>query len=139
MINNFNITDYSDRLDEIEIKLKELAKEKKNLLAEISQQYKEDIDEAYSLKDEPFGKITLPAGAYAIEVTTPKKVKWDQEQLGSLYKKIAAHENPEMYIQVEYKVSETAYKKWPINVVKAFEPARTVEDGTKTIKIVPAK
>lgn len=138
-IPNFDIAFYEGRISEIDAEIAKLTKERKNLLSDVAAQYKDDIEERYSLKDEPFGAAKIPLGDFEIETNWPKKVDWDQEKLAALYKKISQHESPELYIDVKYTVSETAYKKWPTDVAQAFEPARTVKHGSQTIKIKRAE
>lgn len=63
----------------------------------------------------------------------PKKVKWDQEYLASLHEEIGDTANE--YIDVKYSVSENKYKSWPDVIRNKFIDARTMENGTPTIKV----
>lgn len=87
------------------------------------------IKSALLEKDEPFGAVNI--GPFLI--TTPKKIEWDQTQLANLYKEIGetAHE----YMDVQFKVRETAFKNWPSAIQNAFIPARTVSTGSIQIKV----
>lgn len=98
---------------------------------------KNEINALLADKDEPFGDVNIVVGNYKVKVGTPKKVDWAQDMLADKYREIAkAGDNPAMYMDVKYNVSETAYKKFPQEVREFFEDARTVKAGTQTIKIV---
>jgi hypothetical protein len=95
------------------------------------------IKSAYSEKPEPFGVVNLPLGNKIIKIDTPKKVKWAQDQLETLWNRMKEdNADPKQYIKVEYDVSETAFKAWGDNIKAYFIPARTVEAGNPSVKIV---
>lgn len=73
----------------------------------------------------------LPIGTthgegYTISIA--KKVTWDQKTLGVL----ADRYN---FIDVKYSVGEALFKNLPDDIKKDIEPARTVSEGTVTIKV----
>ena len=99
-----------------------------------------EIDALLKAKDEPYGVVKITVGNHQVDVTTPKKVTYDQKVLAEKRKEIAdSGENPDMYIKAKYDISETAYKAFPQEVREYLAPARTVTPGTMTIKIVPDK
>lgn len=91
------------------------------------------INNELAKKDEPFGTANI--GPFSFN--TPKKVEWDQVKLKTLYSEIGetAHE----YMDISYKVRETAFKNWPSSIQNAFLPARTVQPGSISVKIMEAK
>jgi hypothetical protein len=101
----------------------------------------QDISSALQQKPEPFGAVSQPIGGMKVTFTTPKKVKWDQKKLADLHAQISSDpdENVEDYITTEFKVSEDAYKAWPAPIKQHFEPARTVEPGSVSVKIEAPK
>jgi hypothetical protein len=112
----------------------------KKLKNEILNRHAVLIKAAYSNKSEPFGVINLPVGGKIVKFDTPKKVKWAQDKLESLWKQMEADgADPKSYIKVEYSVSETAFKEWGNNLKSYFTAARTVEAGNVSIKIEEEK
>lgn len=104
--------------------------------AELVNRRKSEIEKLLKAKDEPFGDITLIVGNRQIKVNIPKKVKWDNKKLSSIYTKINEDgADPDEYIDVEFSVSETKYKAWPEDLKKEFLPARTVTPGNPSLKI----
>jgi hypothetical protein len=66
----------------------------------------------------------------------PKKVEWDQAQLARLAEEIhAGGDNPRDYLEITFKVPESAYTAWPERTRKAFEPARIVHAGRQTYRL----
>lgn len=88
-----------------------------------------------------FGATRITDGGVEIHVTIPKKVKWEQALLKDAVEVIAKtwNENPEDYVDIEVKVSETRYGAWPPAIAALFEDARTVEAGKPTFKLSLAK
>lgn len=108
----------------------------KQAKAELLNRRESEIKQLLKAKDEPFGKVEIIVGNYAVDVTVPKKVVWDQDLLRDKHKSIAeSGDNPDMYIKTKYDVSETAYKSWPKEVREFFDDARSVAAGNPTIKI----
>jgi uncharacterized protein (UPF0128 family) len=99
-----------------------------------------EIQALLKAKDEPFGDVTLIVGNHKVKVNVPKKVTWEQSKLAEKRKTIVdAGDNPDVYIDTEYSISETAYKKWPDEVREFFQDARTVMPGNPSLKIIEEK
>lgn len=114
-----------------EIKLAE------NVLVERKQK---DIAAALNQKEEPFGSVSERIGDQKVTFNTKKEVEWDQAGLATNYKQmIIDGANPSEYIDAEFKIKENAYKNWPSDIKKFFEPHRTVKAGPVSVKIEPAK
>lgn len=105
--------------------------------AELLNRREKEIQQLLKAKDEPFGDVKIIVGNREVKVNVPKKVTWEQKKLAEKRKLIIeAGDNPDVYIDTEYSVSETAYKKWPDDVRDFFQDARTVSAGNPSIKIV---
>lgn len=108
--------------------------------AELLNRREGEIQQLLKAKDEPFGDVKIIVGNREVKVNVPKKVSWEQKKLAEKRKLIIeAGDNPDVYIDTEYSVSETAYKKWPDDVREFFQDARTVSAGNPSIKIVEEK
>lgn len=108
--------------------------------AELLNRREKEIQQLLKAKDEPFGDVKIVVGNREVKVNVPKKVSWEQKKLAEKRKLIVeAGDNPDVYIDTEYSVSETAYKKWPDDVREFFQDARTVSAGNPSIKIVEEK
>lgn len=108
--------------------------------AELLNRREKEIQQLLKAKDEPFGDVKIIVGNREVKVNVPKKVTWEQKKLAEKRKLIVeAGDNPDVYIDTEYSVSETAYKKWPDDVREFFQDARTVSAGNPSIKIVEEK
>ncbi|MQP68346.1 hypothetical protein GE253_23785 [Niveispirillum sp. SYP-B3756] len=60
----------------------------------------------------------------------PKKPEYDQGKLRAAVETIRSWgSNPDDYIGIEIKVSETRYGAWPPEIRRLFEPARTLRVG----------
>ena len=62
------------------------------------------------------------------QIVIAKKVKWDQEVLAQ---KAATYN----FVDTKYNVTETLYKALPEDIQEELADARTVEQGTISIKI----
>jgi uncharacterized protein (UPF0128 family) len=108
--------------------------------AELLNRREKEIQQLLKAKDEPFGDVKIIVGNREVKVNVPKKVSWEQKKLAEKRRLIVeAGDNPDVYIDTEYSVSETAYKKWPDDVREFFQDARTVSAGNPSIKIVEEK
>lgn len=120
-----------------------IAVAKKNvdqLKAELLIRRKDEIAALLKAKDEPFGDVKIIIGNYQVKVATPKKVSYDQKILKKKVKEIAESGNdPELYVETEYHISEARYKSLPDEVRDWLEEARTVQHGSVSIKIVEGK
>lgn len=132
----FDIKDAYETRENLITNLQLLKAELDKLDQSIKDHYHEQFRAALFAKDEPFGTVNVEDGSVKITLTVPKKVKWDQDKLEALYREIYEDgEDPLEYLKVKYDVSENAYKSWPSAIVKAFEPARTVEEGSVSLKL----
>ena len=66
----------------------------------------------------------------------PKKVDWDQAELGQMVARIrAAGDDPDEYVETTFRVSERKYAAWPAAIRDGFEAARTVKPGKPTFRL----
>ncbi len=73
------------------------------------------------------GTINLKDDGLSIKCELSKRVKWDQEVLATIRMRIAGSgQNPDIYMQPEYKIKEAAYSTWPPAERAEFDKARTV-------------
>lgn len=61
-----------------------------------------------------------------------KKVEWNQERLSQLSSKYN-------FIKADYNISETLYKELPIEIQEELKSARTLRQGSITIKLKDEK
>lgn len=77
-----------------------------------------------------FGTAHTSDGPLHIKFELPKKVSWDQKQLGEIAQRIVSSgEKVEGYLEVKLTVSETRFAKWPPALQQQFAAARTVNAG----------
>lgn len=130
-----NIDTVIDDLKAIDSGMSELKKQKTLLEQELEALTQKEIDEQLSLNDYGTGTATIKTDNYVVKAVVPKKVKWDQGKLLDLHDRIvAAGDDPRVYMTCEFKVSETAFGKWPVEIQRAFTDCRTVEQGKVTFK-----
>jgi hypothetical protein len=102
-------------------------------------------ENAYKAEAKDTGKVSVSIDKrFDLVGERKKNVVWDQDQLATLYGKIAqSGDDPAVYIQrtvaTTYKVAEAAFKAWPATMQGAFLPARTVKTGDIVISIQPKK
>lgn len=137
-----NVTD-DDLLRQITAAEATIAVAKRNAdqaKAELLARRKDEITALLQAKDEPFGKVEITVGNHRVAVTIPKKVEYNQDLLKAKVKQLVdSGENPDMYIHTEYGVSETMFKNFPIEVQEWLAEARTVKQGTVSLKVVEVK
>ena len=104
------------------------AKSLKSLLDHaITEKFRTQIEQKYAEKRT--GTAHILDGDYDIEINVPKKIDWDQDLLRAAEKQIKEWgDDPEEYISITRKVSETAWKSWPPRLKEMFADART--EGT---------
>lgn len=84
-----------------------------------------------------FGIARFQDGDVTVVADLPKKIEWNQHELGQLVERIKGEgEDPRDYIEVSLKVSERKYEAWPPYIRKLFEPARTVRAGKETFELI---
>ena len=77
-----------------------------------------------------FGTAHLDDGPLHIKFELPKKVSWNQKQLGEIAERIVASgEKVEGYLDIKLSVSESRYTNWPPALQQQFAAARTVDGG----------
>lgn len=129
-----------DDLSAVDLEMTELKKQKTLLETELAALTQKEIDEQLSQNDYGTGTATIKGEKYIIKAVVPKKVKWDQAKLLDLHDRIiAAGDDPRVYMTCEFKVSETAFGKWPTEIQDAFTDCRTVEHGKTSFKFEEKK
>lgn len=136
MTQNFDLEQIYNELEGVDAEMLHLKKRKNELEYEVAKYYEDDINKKLSGKPDKCGTITIKLDDFDVKYNVTKRVKWDQEKLEQLHNEIGKHEDPKQYMKVKYDVSETAYKSWPDDIRKAFEPARTLEPGGGKLTIV---
>ena len=87
-------------------------------------------------KVKPQGTTTVEYEGSKVTVTIPVTVKWDQDLLRGIAKRIQAEgDNPESYIDYKLSVMEASYKAWPEQMQKIFVPARTISLGKTRLEV----
>ena len=87
-------------------------------------------------KVKPQGSTTVEYEGSKVTVTIPVTVKWDQDCLRGIAKRIQAEgDNPESYIDYKLSVKEASYKAWPEQMQKIFVPARTISLGKTRLEV----
>lgn len=123
-----NIFPLYEELLETQEMIKSLKKKETKIKAEI-------IDAHESVLKQ-FGSVTVDEGDYKLVITTPKKVKWNQEYLAGIYKAIeTSGQDASEYIKIAYDVAESKFKAWPEHIQNEFMPARTLSQGSTSLKL----
>lgn len=82
------------------------------------------------------GTVHILDGDVRISADLPKRIEWDQDILAQLAQQLAAQgDDPADYIQVSYRVSETAFNTWSDSRKQLFMPARTQKTGKQNFKL----
>ena len=103
----------------------------------LTKKYADRARAARANDDKDFGVASFQDGDVTVVADLPKKVEWDQHELGELVERIKAEgEDPRDYVEVSLKVSERKYAAWPPHIRKVFEPARTVRTGKETFELI---
>lgn len=103
----------------------------------LTKKYADRARAARADDDKDFGVARFRDGDVTVVADLPKKVDWDQHELGQLVERIKAEgEDPRDYVEVSLKVSERKYAAWPPHIRKAFESARTVHTGKETFELI---
>lgn len=113
-----------------------LKKAKTQVDTALVKRYGEQAQAALAASGRDFGTAHITDGSVAIKAELPKKVRWDQEKLAEIARRITATGNRvEDFIDVKLSVSETRYTAWPPALREQFVPARTVESGKPTFTL----
>lgn len=98
--------------------------------AALDQCYGEQARAALRESGRDFGTAHISDGLLHIKFELPKKVSWNQKQLGEIAERIVASgEKVEGYLDVKLSVSESRYVNWPPALQQQFAAARTVDSG----------
>lgn len=104
----------------------------------LSLKYRDIFSSLRKSANKDTGTLHFADGNYKITSILAKKVEWDQEKLKDVVLAIRKHgDNPEEYVDVSYKISETKYNSWPEHIKNIFKSARTFKLGKEDFKIVP--
>ncbi len=86
------------------------------------------------------GTVRFEVDGFVVIADLPKRPEYDQAKLkGAVDALRKWGENPDDYVGIEVKVSETKYNAWPPAVRQLFEPARTLKVGKPTYKLEQIK
>lgn len=107
-----------------------LKKAKAQVDTALIKRYGEQAQAALASTGRDFGTVHITDGSVAIKAELPKKVRWDQEKLADIARRIASTGgNVADFIDTKLSVSETRYTAWPPALRAQFASARTVESG----------
>lgn len=98
--------------------------------AALEQRYGERARKDLTESGRDTGTTCLNDGELHIKFDLPKRVSWDQQQLGSMAERIvAAGERLKDYMDVDLSVPESRFNNWPPALQEQFAAARTVKSG----------
>ncbi len=82
------------------------------------------------------GTVRFDEDGFIVIADLPKRPEYDQAKLRAAVEALRKWgENPEDYVSIEIKVSETKFNSWPPGLRQLFEPARTLKVGKPTYRI----
>ncbi len=82
------------------------------------------------------GVVRFEDDGFVVISDLPKRPEYDQRKLKEAVEALRRWgEDPEDYVGIEFKVSETKFGAWPPAVRDLFEPARTIKAGKPTYKL----
>lgn len=82
------------------------------------------------------GTVSFTDGVVRVSVELPKRVEWDQAQLGRIVERIrAAGEDPAEFVEISYRISEAKYSAWPASMRSSFDAARTLKTGKPNFRL----
>jgi hypothetical protein len=120
--------------------------ERKARLADLEQKLISALDLRYGARasqrraemSKDTGAVRFEDNGCVVVADLPKRVKWDQEKLRHAVEIIRSswNDDPADYVKTKLEVSESAFTNWPRAVRELFLPARTVETGKPTFKLV---
>ncbi|CAM5220296.1 hypothetical protein CDEF62S_00616 [Castellaniella defragrans] len=114
-----------------------LKKAKAQVDAALAKRYSEQAQAALAATGRDFGTAHITDGSVAIKAELPKRVKWNQEKLAEIARRITATgDRAEDFIDVKLAVAESRYNAWPPALRDQFTPARTVEAGKPTFTFI---
>ena len=111
-------------------------KTRTKLDAALDQRFGEQGRTALRDSGRDFGTAHISDGSLRIKFELPKKITWDQKQLGEIAERVVASgEQVKSYIDIKLSVSESRYTNWPPALQQQFSTARTVEPGKPTFTL----
>lgn len=126
-----------DRLIKRVTQAKDVARDYENLLQAVlnhrfnlrSKQLRQDAGKST-------GIVRFQDGGFTVISDLPKRTEYNQALLKDAVEALRKWgEDPEDYVGIEIKVSETKYGAWPPAVRELFEPARTLKTGKPSYKL----
>lgn len=104
----------------------------------LDHRYGQRARQARAAQAKDTGTVRFEDNGFTVVADLPKRVKWDQRQLGELVELIRSGwgENPADYVKMKFEVSERAYEAWPPMLRELFTPARTVETGKPSYELL---
>ncbi|MBK5933403.1 hypothetical protein C8N32_101366 [Rhodovulum imhoffii] len=123
---------------EIDERLKRDKAAKTRLDAALTFRYATRATEERQAQAKDTGTVRFDDGDFTVVADLPKRVEWDQSQLGAMVERIRdAGDDPAEYVEIAFKVPERKYAAWPDAIRQGFEQARTVKTGALKVEIRP--
>ena len=86
------------------------------------------------------GTVRFENDGFTVIADLPKRPEYDQKKLKDAVEALRTWgEDPDDYVGIEIKVSETKYSAWPPAVRQLFEPARTLKTGKPGFRLALMK
>lgn len=96
----------------------------------LEQRYGDQARKNLTESGRDFGTAHVVDGPLRVTLDLPKRVSWDQKQLGAIAERVVASgERVQDYMDVTLSVSECRFNNWPPALKGQFAPARTVKAG----------
>jgi hypothetical protein len=132
------------QLHEVDTNLEQLIdwakKARTKVDAALEQRYGEQARKDLTDSGRDVGTTHLTDGPLRIRFELPKRVSWDQKQLGVIAERIvAAGERVQDYMDVDLSVSELRFNNWPPALKEQFAQARTVKPGKPSYRLALAQ
>jgi hypothetical protein len=124
-----------DDLAERKVRLSDL---EQKLISALDLRYGARASQRRAEMSKDTGAVRFEDNGCVVVADLPKRVKWDQEKLRQAVEIIRSswNDDPADYVKTKLEVSESAFTNWPRVVCELFQPARTVETGKPTFKLV---
>ncbi len=88
--------------------------------------------------EQDFGFVQFEDGRVKVTSEVHKAVTWDQKKLSAIAQTILEQgEQPESFMEVNYKVPDDRFDQWPEVIQNAFRPALSIKPGTPTYQLSP--
>ena len=110
--------------------------DKDRLDGAIERRFAEQAQTARQTAGKDTGTVRLVEDGVVILAELPKRVAWDQDQLGALVERIRAEgDDATEYVDIAFKVPERKFAAWPAHIRERFAAARTVNTGKPVFKL----